>query len=85
MKMLVEGVNQNHILKIQKLKKMHLIIEDWERESVKDLVYLCEQQELLKKEIMEEEFSRKPANITVKFEDDESTDIELPKVSTNSQ
>jgi hypothetical protein len=64
---------------------MHLIIEDWERESVKDLVYLCEQQELLKKEIMEEEFSRKPANITVKFEDDESTDIELPKVSTNSQ
>lgn len=64
---------------------MHLINEDWERESLKDLVYLCEQQELLKKEIMEEEFSRKPANITVKFEDDESTDIELPKVSTNSQ
>jgi hypothetical protein len=81
----LEEVNQNHILKIQKLIKMHLTREDWERESLKDLVYLYEEMELLRIEIMQEQLSRKPANITVKFEDNESTDTNIQKISTDSQ
>ena len=64
---------------------MYLINEDWERESLKDLVYLYEEKELLMKEIMEEEILRKPANITVKFEDNESTDTGIQKISIDSQ
>ena len=64
---------------------MHLTREDWERESLKDLVYLYEEMELLRMEIMQEQLSRKPANITVKFEDNESTDTNIQKISTDSQ
>jgi len=64
---------------------MHLTREDWERESLKDLVYLYEEMELLRIEIMQEQLSRKPANITVKFEDNESTDTNIQKISTDSQ
>jgi hypothetical protein len=63
---------------------MHHLIEDWERESAKDLVYLQEEKELLMKEILEEEFNRKPADITVKFENNDRQS-QLPEVSTITQ
>jgi hypothetical protein len=63
---------------------MHQLIEDWERESLKDLVYLQEEKELLMKEILEEEFNRKPADITVKFENNDRQP-QLPEVSRNTQ
>jgi hypothetical protein len=44
-------------MKQQNLK----IIEDWERESLKDFVYLCEEQEQLKLALQE----RQPASIIV--------------------
>jgi hypothetical protein len=37
------------------------INQDWERESLKDFVYLCEEQEQLRLELQE----RQPASITV--------------------
>ena len=39
------------------------IIEDWERESLKDFVYLCEQQMLLEQEF--QRAIREPAHIIV--------------------
>ena len=39
------------------------IIEDWERESLKDFVYLCEQQMLLEQEF--QRAIREPAQIIV--------------------
>lgn len=63
---------------------MYHMNEDWERESLKELIYLQEQMELLKKEILEEEFNRKPADITVKFENNDEQP-QLPKVSTITQ
>ena len=46
-------------------------IEDWERESLKDFIYLQEEQMLLEKEFYEEE-NRKPAKIVVIKEDDKT-------------
>lgn len=41
------------------------IIEDWERESLKDFVYLCEEQQLLKEGVIKEINKREPAQIVV--------------------
>ena len=41
------------------------IIEDWERESLKDFIYLYEEQTLLNQQIQEELNKRQPAQITV--------------------
>jgi hypothetical protein len=43
--------------------------QDWERESLKDFIYLQEEMELLKQEIMEEINIRKAAKIVVINED----------------
>ena len=41
------------------------INEDWERESLKDSIYLYEEQTLLNQQIQEELNKRQPAQITV--------------------
>jgi hypothetical protein len=41
------------------------INEDWERESLKDFIYLYEEQTLLNQQIQEELNKRQPAQITV--------------------
>ena len=41
------------------------ITEDWERESLKDFVYLCEEQQLLKEGIIKEINKRQPAEIII--------------------
>lgn len=41
------------------------IIEDWERESLKDFIYLYEEERLLDRQIQEELNKRQPAQITV--------------------
>jgi len=41
------------------------IIEDWERESLKDFIYLYEEERLLDRQIQEELNNRQPAQITV--------------------
>ena len=41
------------------------LIEDWERESLKDFVYLYEQRQLLDREIQQELHKRQPAEIVV--------------------
>ena len=49
---------------IKDIKMKHLQInEDWERESLKDFVYLCEQQMLLEQEF--QRAIREPAQIIV--------------------
>jgi len=49
---------------IKNIKMKHLQInEDWERESLKDFVYLCEQQMLLEQEF--QRAIREPAEIIV--------------------
>jgi hypothetical protein len=45
------------------MKKNLKIIEDWERESLKDFIYLCEEQFLLEQEFQRS--IRKPAEIIV--------------------
>lgn len=60
-----------------------MLIEDWERESFKDFIYLQEEIELLKKEINEEK-ERLAAKILVIREEkdntyDESTLSEVPR------
>lgn len=47
------------------MKKNLKIIEDWERESLKDFIYLYEQEKLLNTQIQEELNKRKAARITV--------------------
>jgi len=41
------------------------IIKDWERESLKDFIYLYEEERLLDTQIQEELKKRQPAQITV--------------------
>jgi hypothetical protein len=41
------------------------INDDWERESLKDFIYLYEEQTLLNQQIQEELNKRQPAQITV--------------------
>ena len=41
------------------------IIKDWERESLKDFIYLYEEERLLNTQIQEELNKRQPAQITV--------------------
>lgn len=41
------------------------IIEDWERESLKDFIYLYEEERLLDRQIQEEMNNRQPAQIKV--------------------
>ena len=41
------------------------IIKDWERESLKDFIYLYEEERLLDAQIQEELKKRQPAQITV--------------------
>lgn len=41
-----------------------MINEDYEREFLKDLIYLQEEMEILKQELMQE-LNRKPANIMI--------------------
>jgi hypothetical protein len=41
------------------------IIKDWERESLKDFIYLYEEERLLDAQIKEELKKRQPAQITV--------------------
>jgi len=60
-----------------------IISEDFERESLKDSVYLLEEQQRIMQEIMEEENTRLPATVTVIYENkpqpnDQLKDNSLP-------
>lgn len=54
--MLIFGIMQN----TREMNRNLQINEDWEREALKDFVYLYEEQQLL-----EQEINRKPAQIVV--------------------
>lgn len=60
--------------------------EDWEMESLKDLIYLQEEQMLLEKGFYEE-MNRKPAKIVVIKEDDKThthEQINIQPLSSNT-
>ncbi len=60
------------------------MIEDWEKEAQREMIYLQEELMLLKQEILDE-VNRKPANIIVIDEDKLHKDEHKPQFPTVSE
>lgn len=61
---------------------MHTIIEDWERESLKDLIYLQEEMQILKEEINAEKERIAAKILIINEEDKKSEEYEKHSIST---